>query len=96
MYRKFKIEDSFIRNILSGSIMDYCLADETLEKVNEHVQKVQVHRLVGQKCSVGQNMDNCLADVLSERVCKYEQKVQDQGLFSQKYVQYVKSELLYG
>ena len=49
MYRKFKIEDSFNRNIFSGSIMDYCLADETLEKVNEHVQKVQVHRLVGQK-----------------------------------------------
>ena len=74
--------------------MEYSLADEALKGVNEHVQKVQVHRLVGQKKKV--IMDSCLADVLSEGVYKCEQKVQDQGLFSQKYVQHVKSELLYG
>ena len=49
MYRMFKIEDSFTRNMFSRSVMNNCLADETSEGVNELVKKVQNQGLFYQK-----------------------------------------------
>lgn len=70
MFRKFKIEDSMVRNIFNGSSMDIFQADETSEAVNEHVQKGQDQGLFDQKYVSRSNMDFCMANVLLREVNK--------------------------
>ena len=35
MFRKFKIEDSMVRNIFNGSNMGFCMANVLLREVNK-------------------------------------------------------------
>jgi len=50
IYGKFKVKDSFDRNLLSWSNMDHCLSGKkNIKGVNEYLWKVQVQRHFDQK-----------------------------------------------
>ena len=54
MSRKFMIEGSLARNMISKSNKDLSMADVTSERVNKSVLKVHERVLLGQKRSEGQ------------------------------------------
>ncbi len=71
MNRKFKIDDCWARNMFSMTNIDFCMANKTLEGVNEYVQEVIVQGLLAGNMFSRSNMDYSLSEVTSQSMRMY-------------------------
>jgi len=72
MESAFMYEDSSTNNMFNRSNMDYCMADVSLEGLNEYIIESSWSSTLGpDNMSISSNMDFCMAEVTSEGVNEY-------------------------